>query len=286
MRDLTDIGRTQANMLNAHASSTDTRALVKSLTLVSEQVGQTAQDLLPAGQNQLSAEASRILNKIVRLVKESIPRQQALISETQKSTNELLNVLRNNIKSIEGHLDAAREAAVVADNPLSKPGAIEKAREMAVGETTEAIKELSELKSTAIKRCGDKCSEATQIIDDLVMTLEGIREWIKAPEKVLAFIEDRDPARDATASLRQTHYAHPLAPETIGNIFARHCPPGSSWQVAKCQTAVIAVFKGWKVYRYFSTPSQAEKINYVETRVKSLFSCNARAMAEDIVRSY
>lgn len=282
MRDLTEIGRTQAKMMNAHATSTDTRALVKSITLVSQQVGETAQDLLPTGKNELGAEASRILNQIVKLVKESIPRQQAQITETQRSTNELLNALRKNIKSVEGHLDAAREAAVVADNPLKSPREIKDARVTAAGETDKAITELGELKATAIQQCGGKCSDATQNIDDLVMFLEGIREWIKAPDKVLAFNSNMDPAGNATASLRQTRYAHPVRPETLGNIFSRHCPPGSQWQVASCTTFVLAPLKGWA---WFRRPSQAQKINAVESGVRKLFSCSARALAEDIVNS-
>jgi hypothetical protein len=290
MRELTDLGRAHANMIRASAvSSADIGALVSGWAAVGEQVGRTAQDMLPAGDNVLSTEASRILNEIVKLVNESIPEKQREIDASQKRTSALTTALREKIGSVENHLQGASQAAVVADNRLSKPAEVITARATAYDLTGRAVKDLTGLRSIVAPNCTSKCSEALSIIDDLVLLLEGTQQWIKEPEKVMAFNASRGEsgiAGQALARQNQTHYAHPVVAGGLNNVLDRHCPPGSSLRVAFCTTCVLLPVKAWAWWR---SPSSDQLVNALESGVRranrTLSCAEARRLAEDIVNS-
>ncbi|HEX8139822.1 MAG TPA: hypothetical protein VF544_19845 [Pyrinomonadaceae bacterium] len=287
MRELTEVGRAHARLIASSVPTVEINALVTGWALVGEQVGRTAQNLLPAGENVLSTDASRILNEIVKLVHQSIPEQQALIIETQKRTSALVNALRERIGSVEDYLQEASQAAVVADNHLSKHAEAVKARATAADLTARAITDLQALKTIVTQNCTGKCDETLAAIDDLNLLLEGTKQWIKEPDKVLAFNAATgagELAGKALARQGRPSYAHPLLVERLDSVLARHCPPGSSLQTALCTTLVLLPVKGWA---WWSRPARDQLVYAVErglVRARRTLACEGeRPLAEDIV---
>jgi hypothetical protein len=289
MRELTEMARAHANLITKASTSTrERRVLTTSMSYVSQQVGKTAQDLLPTGQNVLSAEASGILNEIVKLVNESIPQQQALITKSQDSTNALVDTLQKKVKSVDSHLEEATSYAVKADYKLTPQPEMIKARALAADRTGKAVLELTELKTTAQQKCGDKCDKAVELIDDLINILSGIEEWIKDPARVLAFNASQSVSGKTTASLRQTSYAHAAVAESVGSVLGRHCKPGSPIQTLSCITYIIAPAKGWKWKEkaMFRSTTREKLISVVERNIVQGYSCSsARQLAEDLVNA-
>lgn len=289
MRELTEIGRAHAKLIRASVSSAELNGLVTGWALVGEQVGRTAQNLLPAGQNVLSPDASRILNEIVKLVNEAIPEQQSKIAQTQERTSALTTALRGKIGNVENYLREASRFAVVAENRFSKPDEATKARATAAELVGKAIAELGELKTIVTQNCAGKCGEGLVAIDDLSRLLEGTQQWIKEPEKVLAFNASRDEsnvAMNALARRERLSYAHPVIADRLDNVLARRCPPGSSLQTALCTTLVLLPVKGWA---WWVRPSRDQLVYAVERgliRASRTLSCGQeRPLAEDIVNS-
>jgi hypothetical protein len=279
LRDLTEIGRAHASLIRNPDGVQTSPALLTGLSLVSAQVGKTAQDLLPPGENTLSAEASRILNEIVRLVHESVPKQ-AHLKEVQQDVREKDELIRRETRRIEDVLRSARESAVVADNPLTSRGQVLAARGQAVSKITEALDSLQTLKTRI-----NQSKEALESLDLLVLLLEGTRQWIKEPEKIAAFrpgsSQDLSGSAQADGSQQSNHARRAGMAASLDRILAHHCPPGSSWQVAGCAT-LLGVING---LNYFRRPSTEQRISAIErslTRLSMISSCRASEEAHNL----
>lgn len=244
MRQLTEGGLACSQLVNNTKGVTDSnmQGYVTVLAAINEQVAKSAQCFLPDGKYEISAEATKIINKLL-LQTEVVKKFQERLNQANDNYTKEYRSIGEKTEQIRTDLRAAIQAIFDAEEAYSNGKDSKNIRERAKKSLDDPIRNLEKL-----------AKEQRQEQEDLpvkllIILLKGIQYWIENPGTMA-----EDTAQQATSSadvkfVKVASNSEPLRLKSIESIIKsllkKHCGPGTDVQILACKAAATGVF-GWR----------------------------------------
>ena len=203
LRQITEIGKAQAELVKVSFNSgpSGQLALTSALTMISDHMRSTSQDLLPPGDITLTAKAKEALAELFRLVRDF----GQVSEETRRAQVEYqhrLDAIRTNISAIRDALFAASAKVSEAEAAVA-PNAAQAARDSAASSIDEAICILEVVRSSpgTVAQCNPLPPSATTSAfqpsaatptDLMIAVLQGTKRMIQNPQLLSLIIGGAD----------------------------------------------------------------------------------------------
>jgi hypothetical protein len=270
IRELAETGRASARLMRDYLgiSGSVEYASLNTLSIVSEQVAHTAQNLLPEGEVMLSAAGVSALNKIIGLVNE-YKKQQSKATTSQVDHREALNDIHRKIVRIRELLFSASYAIAGADEPGVNAARAGNLKSQANDSINQAIKLLNELPQAKPEQ-----ADAAQPRDTFVTLLHGTQKWISNPAAAeISYARGSDQAIFVQVGSYTRFTGLNERRQRVRSALNIHCGPSSILRTLYCLTLVIPI---WVLF-----PSPTDRLPLIED-VLDLFPCPSGGSKTDL----
>lgn len=248
MRQLAEAGVRNGHAVKASAIA-DQSVYSLQFDYIADRVGQDAKELLPGGKNILSPNATRILNRILDLIKRSEPLREKL-DEKQTQADKRAKEIRERLRASR---DLMSNAGKLVDSAETQPrDKVPALRSDASANVTTAIENLEWIKTNTVGK--ELPLDGEVLIDALVTLLEGIVYWMRNPEKVTDRLSASLQIEKRISFIETSYAGKPSlstdAPyDTWESVLSRLCKRDSLQQNSTIITGLIAALVAWRLAR-------------------------------------
>lgn len=255
MHHAVKLGNAQVEAIKASVGSAPrtTVATAAALTLVSDHINRTAQDLLPQGEIKLNAKAKEALEEVFRLVKkfQEVPEQTRAAQEEFQCR---IRMIQTEIEAIRDGLFAASSSVTEAEG-ITSSVAQQEARNNAAQMIDDVKAKVAALKDSSSKPCRTDATDASvtspgslpatsppskpmPTIDLMVAILEGTARVVRNPQ-IIADNTRSSESQFVRATFREGGSTAESLFSRVQQAIDATCPRGTEFKTTWCINLIL-----------------------------------------------